>query len=236
MVKQNLTFCLKKIGSAAQKACVDAHQIVLVAITKGVALPLIQEAIESGIEHIGENRIQEALLKYKWLQEYAKGKGVKLFWHMVGHLQRNKVKEAVELFDLIHSVDSAVLAVEIDKQACRVGKIQDVLLQVNVSREASKYGFNIEAVGDSLREITTLKNINVIGLMTIAPLVADAEEVRKYFRQLKQLEGKINELRISNLELRILSMGMTNDFEVAVEEGATMVRIGRGIFERTDCG
>jgi hypothetical protein len=232
MVKQNLSFCLEKINAAAQKCGRDPRTIVWVAVTKGVALPHIQEAIENGVAHIGENRVQEALLKYGGLQEYAKGKGVKLFWHMVGHLQSNKAKDAVKIFDLIHSVDSVVLAAEIDRQALKIGKIQDILLQVNVSREATKFGFSVESVTGAFCELAALKNISIKGLMTIAPEVDDPEAVRPVFRKLKELSREVFVHRPSSIVHRpILSMGMTDDFQVAVEEGADLVRIGRGIFE-----
>ena len=230
MVKENLAACLEKIEAAAKKSGAVFSQIILVAVIKGVPLPFIQEAIDNGIQYLGENRIQEALLKYEPLNSYARAIGRSLHWHMVGHLQSNKAKEAVRIFDLIHSVDSVSLASEIDKQAGRINKIQDILIQVNVSAEATKYGFNVELTPAALKEILGFKNINIRGLMTIAPLLDHSEKARSTFRQLRQLRDRINELRISNSELGVLSMGMSDDFQVAVEEGATMVRIGRGIF------
>ena len=230
MVKENLAACLEKIEAAAKKSGAVFSQIILVAVIKGVPLSSIQEGIDNGIEYLGENRIQEALLRYEPLNSYARMKGRPLHWHMVGHLQSNKAKEAVRIFDLIHSVDSVSLASEIDKQAGRINKIQDILIQVNVSAEATKYGFNVELTPAALKEILGFKNINIRGLMTIAPLLDHSEKARSTFRQLRQLRDRINELRISNSELGVLSMGMSDDFQVAVEEGATMVRIGRGIF------
>ena len=230
MVKENLAACLEKIEAAAKKSGAVFSQIILVAVIKGVPLPFIQEAIDNGIQYLGENRIQEALLKYEPLNSYARAIGRPLHWHMVGHLQSNKAKEAVRIFDLIHSVDSVSLASEIDKQAGRINKIQDILIQVNVSAEATKYGFNVGSTPAALKEMSGFKNINIRGLMTIAPLLDHSEKARPYFRQLRQLSDRINELRILNSQTRVLSMGMSDDFPVALEEGATMVRIGRGIF------
>ena len=230
MVKENLAACLKEIEAVARRSGAVFSQIILVAVTKGVPLLLIQEAIDNGVQYLGENRIQEVLLKYEPLNIYAKAIGRPLYWHMVGHLQSNKARVAVRIFDLIHSVDSIALASEIDKQAGRINKIQDILIQVNVSAEATKYGFTAESTPAAFKEISGFKNINIRGFMTIAPLVDHSEEARPYFRQLRQLSDRINELRISDLKPGALSMGMSDDFQVALEEGATMVRIGRGIF------
>lgn len=228
MVKENLARCEEKIEAAVKNSGGDPSGVILVAVTKGVDPVFIREAIDAGVRHIGENRLQEALSKFQGLQEYATGKGIRLSWHMIGHLQSNKVREAVKTFDWIHSVDSVSLAAEIDRQALKAGKIQDILLQVNVSKEATKYGLSAEAVPAAIQEMSGFKNTRICGLMTIAPEVNDLEEVRPYFRLLKELLIEINQL--TNHRLTILSMGMTNDFEVAVEEGSTMVRIGRGIF------
>jgi pyridoxal phosphate enzyme (YggS family) len=150
---------------------------------------------------------------------------------MVGHLQTNKVKDAVKIFDLIQSVDSLHLAEEIDKQAAKINKIQDILIEVKTSPEATKFGLQLEVVIEVIKGITKLKNLNIKGLMTIAPIVDNPEKARPYFRLLRELGDKINESRITNHESRILSMGMTDDFEVAIEEGANMVRLGRAIFD-----
>ena len=149
---------------------------------------------------------------------------------MVGHLQANKAKDAVRIFDLIHSVDSLRLAEELDKQAAKIDKLQDILIEVNTSGEAAKFGLKPGEVAGVIKDIAQLKNLNVRGLMTIAPIVDNPDAARPYFRNLKELSYKINELLPPNSKLQTLSMGMTDDFEVAIEEGSTMVRIGRGIF------
>jgi pyridoxal phosphate enzyme (YggS family) len=228
MVKENLALCRQKLEIASQKAKISSSEIILVAVVKSVPLPLIYEGIDNGLIHIGENRVQEALLKYEPLNTYAGRRGIKILWHMVGHLQTNKIKKAVKTFDLIHSVDSFSLAAAIDREAALLGKLQDVLLQVNISGEKTKSGFNPQAMPEAIGTLGGMKNINIKGLMTIAPLVDDPKKARPYFRQLKDLRNRIDYL--TNHKLTILSMGMTDDFEVAVEEGATMVRIGRGIF------
>ncbi len=227
IIRQRLALCRQALEKTAAKAGVSSS-ITLVAVTKGVALPLIYEAIDCGVTNIGENRIQETLLKYAALNEYAQTKGYRLKWHMVGHLQTNKVKDAVKIFDLIHSVDSVRLASEINRHAINSGKVQDILLQVNVSGEHTKFGFIPEAVLESAGEIAALKGLRLKGLMTIAPFLRRKEETRPFFRQLKELKDKIN--RQIPTPLTVLSMGMTNDYKVAIEEGANVVRIGTAIF------
>jgi pyridoxal phosphate enzyme (YggS family) len=231
MVKENLASCLERIEASAVAAGVSSSSVTLVAVTKSVPLSLIYEAIDCGVRHIAENKVQEALLKYDPVQAYARNKGVFLKWHMVGHLQTNKAKEAVRIFDLIHSVDSLKVALEIDRQAGKINKIQDVLIEVKTSSEATKYGFASAEACERVKEISAFKNINVKGLMTVAALVDTPEKARPYFRKLKELrDGIIN--KIPGLDFRpdILSMGMTDDFQAAIQEGANMVRIGRGIF------
>ena len=223
MVKENIVRLKERIASACQRVNRGPDCITTVAVSKERSIAQIREAIKSGIIDIGENRIQEAVIKFNQLPG--------LTWHMVGHLQTNKVKEAVKIFDLIHSVDSLRLAEEINRQAGRLKKIQDVLIQVNTSGEQSKFGLSPEETIGVIKEINRLNNTNVIGLMTIAPLVNNAQEVRPLFRMLRELKDKINQERVTHNELRILSMGMTDDFEVAIEEGSNMLRIGRAIFE-----
>lgn len=193
--------------------------VVVVAVAKNRSLNEVKAAVAAGLNNIGENRVQEALLKYSDFRPE------KL--HMVGHLQTNKVKDAVKLFDLIHSVDSVHLAREIDKQAKNLNKVQEILLEVKTSPEASKFGFSPEVVEQAVKELICLRNIKLRGLMTIAPLSRGPEEARPYFRQLREIRDNINEQN----ELNVLSMGMSDDFEVAIEEGATMIRLGRAIFE-----
>jgi pyridoxal phosphate enzyme (YggS family) len=180
------------------------------------------ELIACGVFDIGENRVQEAALKHGVI-------GDKAVWHLVGHLQTNKVADAVRIFSLIHSVDSLKLAAEISKEAKKIGKTQHILIQVNVSAEASKFGVAAETLPEIFKEMALYPNITIDGLMTIAPEVKDPEEARPCFRRLRELRDGIRDLRLTTYDLQ-LSMGMTNDFEVAIEEGATIVRVGRAIF------
>jgi len=229
-IKESIFKVKERITLACAKVHRDPNSITIVAVSKGRTTEQIEEALESGITEIGENRVQEAIIKYtKHQAPSTKHQAVKL--HMVGHLQTNKAKEAVEIFDLIQSVDSLRLAQEIDKQAAKINKVQEILIEVNTSGEATKFGIKPEDTIKVIKEIIKFKNINIKGLMTIAPLVDNSEKTRKYFRALKELRDNINyELRTMNYELNLLSMGMTDDFEVAIEEGANMVRIGRAIF------
>lgn len=201
-------------------------QVTIVAVSKGRSIEEIKEVIAAGIIDIGENKVQEAQEKYGAL------KNQRVKWHMVGHLQTNKVKDAVKIFDLIQSVDSPHLAQEIDKQALKINKVQDILMEIKTSAEATKFGLKPEEAIAAIKEIAKLKNIKIKGLMTIAPLTDNPEKARPYFRMLRELRDKIYELRVTNYELRVLSMGMTDDFKIAIEEGATMVRLGRAIFSR----
>jgi pyridoxal phosphate enzyme (YggS family) len=230
MVKENLVFCLEKLNVSAAKAGISSSQVALVAVTKGVATPLILESIDCGVTQIGESKVQEALLKFDIVNAHAKNIGVRLVWHMIGHLQTNKVKETVRMFDLIHSVDSLRLAQEIDRQAAKLGKIQDVLVEIKTSDEAAKYGFSPKDIFECLPSLGLLKNLNIKGLMTLAPEVSDSQQARPFFALLRKLRDQINETTILKCFLTTLSMGMTDDFQVAIEEGATLVRIGRGIF------
>lgn len=222
-VKDNLETINKKIKEAALKVNRDPQEIKLVAVTKTATLEQIKEAINEGVKIIGENKVQEAKKKYQVLTTEVK-------WHLIGHLQTNKVKYAVEIFDLIHSVDSIKLAKEIDKRSVQFKKTIDVLIEVNISGEETKYGYNPEKVEAFLKEISEFSGIRVRGLMTIAPISKNKEEVRPYFRRLRELSERIRDKNIKNIKMDYLSMGMTDDFEIAIEEGANMVRIGRGIF------
>jgi pyridoxal phosphate enzyme (YggS family) len=217
MVKDNI---------AKIKGRIPGH-ITIVAVSKNRAPEEIKEAVEAGITDIGENKVQEALLKFPELRTM----GYSIRTHMVGHLQTNKAKEAVKIFDLIQSVDSLRLAQEIDKQAAKINKIQDILIEVKTSPEATKSGLKPDEAIEVIKQIAKLKNVKIKGLMTIAPVVDNPEKSRPYFRMLRELRDKINRLRTTPCELRILSMGMTDDFLVAIEEGADMVRLGRAIFE-----
>lgn len=224
MIPENLSRVRERIHSACANAGRNPQEITVVAISKGRVLKQIEEVIAQGILNIGESKVQEALPKHNALRA---PQGV--VWHMAGRLQTNKVKDAVGIFDLIHSLDSLRLASEINRQAQRLGKIQDVLVEIKTSLEEAKSGLRPDEAPDAIKQMAELKNINIQGLMTIAPLVDNSEKSRPYFRMLKELKDKINQLTAR--KLTILSMGMTDDFQIAIEEGATMVRLGRAIFE-----
>ncbi len=215
----NIAANIREVQGRIARACELSHrspeEITLVAVTKGFEASEIRTAFDCGVRNFGENRVQEAEDKIGQLADLKPD----VTWHMVGHLQSNKAKTAVGLFDIIHSVDSVRLAEVLSR---RVEKAFPVLLQVNVSGEATKGGFAVNEVESAVEEMRRLPNLKVMGLMTIAPLVADVEKARPVFRKLRQLGD--------SLRLEHLSMGMTDDFEVAVEEGATMLRIGRAIF------
>ena len=223
IIKNNIRIIKEKIKKAALKTNRNPEKIKLVAVTKTVTIEQIKEAINAGIKIIGENKVHEAKEKYHILT-------AEIEWHLVGHLQTNKVKYAVEIFDLIHSVDSVKLAKEIDKRSLQFGKISNVLIEVNVSGEDTKYGIKPEEAELFIKKISEFPRILVRGLMTIAPMVKDKEETRPYFGKLRELSEEIKCKNIRNVKMDYLSMGMTEDFEIAIEEGANMVRIGRGIF------
>ncbi|MFC1807203.1 YggS family pyridoxal phosphate-dependent enzyme [Candidatus Omnitrophota bacterium] len=226
MVANELTCAREEILKSAQKADRNPQDIILVCVTKSASIDQVKEAITFGITDIGENRIDSALSKYKQLGDKAKT----LRWHMIGHLQTNKVKKALEIFDIIHSVDSLRLAEEIDKRASLLGKRIDCLIEVNTSGESSKYGIKPGDLQEFLKQISSLSSFNVIGLMTMAPFVDDPETVRPFFKKLRQLKEELNSKQIPNIDLRELSMGMSQDYGLAIEEGATMVRVGTAIF------
>jgi len=203
----------------------NPEDVKLVAVTKTVDTERINEAVEWGLRVFGESRVQEAKDKISNLKSQISNTMIE--WHLVGHLQKNKAKIAVQLFDLIHSLDSAELAAEINKNAEKIGKTQKVLLQVKLSKEETKHGVAKEDLLDLVKAVSEMNNLKLEGLMTMPPFSDDPEMVRPYFRELRKLRDNIEK---SGFALPELSMGMTNDFEVAIEEGATMVRIGTGIF------
>jgi pyridoxal phosphate enzyme (YggS family) len=226
-VKENIAAIRERIARAASALGRNPQEIKLVAVTKTVAIELVEEAIRAGITDIGENRVREAGPKIEALRQ----KYPRVTWHMIGHLQRNKVRQALELFDMIQSVDSERLAREIQAKAEAQGLRPKVLIEVNTSGEESKYGVPVDEAVKLLKIISTFANIDVQGLMTMAPLADDPEAARPYFKKLKSLSKEINKLNLPNLEIKYLSMGMTDDFETAIQEGSNMVRIGRAIFK-----
>jgi pyridoxal phosphate enzyme (YggS family) len=226
MLIENASNILKKISHAAMRAGRSPDEIKLIAVTKTVGIETIKEAIDAGLRIFGENRVQEAQKKISLLTAHCS----LIQWHLIGHLQKNKAKYAVQLFDLIHSVDSVWLAEELNKQAEKIGKIQRILIQVKLSEEETKHGVLERDLVPLLEKIKSLRNLKLEGLMTMPPFFDKPEEARPYFRRLREIRDNINSLGITHYALRELSMGMSNDFEVAIEEGATMVRIGTAIF------
>jgi pyridoxal phosphate enzyme (YggS family) len=230
MIRENILRIENRILSACSRVKRERNCVALLAVSKNRSLQEIAQVIQAGVTDIAENRVQEALLKIPNLSiEEIRLPPVK--WHMIGHLQSNKAKDAVKLFGLIHSVDSLHLAVEIDKQAARIKKAQDILLEIKTSLETTKSGFAVEDGVLAFKELKTLKNLRVKGLMTIAPLSQDPQKSRPYFRRLRQLLEEINATLDSRYAIQELSMGMSDDFEVAIEEGATIIRVGRAIFQ-----
>jgi len=227
MVQDKIAQIKERISAACSRSGRNPAEVTILAVTKNRTVEQINEILNTGLSAIGENKVQEALLKLSAISFQRSSVSLQ----MIGHLQTNKAKDAVKIFDLIHSVDSLRLVREIDKQAWEINKIQAILIEVNVSGEVTKYGINPEELQGLVDSICGLRNVRLAGLMTIAPVVDDPEDVRPYFKKLRELRDKIYQSSITNHQLPILSMGMTDDFEVAVEEGATIVRIGRGIFE-----
>ncbi len=221
----NIEANIQKVYTDIEDACKSSRrhvsEVQLVAVSKNHPSEVIQQAVEAGLNCFGENRVQEAKAKQPLLSN-------KLSWHLIGHLQRNKVRQALPLFDLIHSVDSLELARAIDRIAAEEGHTPQILLQVNVSGESSKYGFEPETLTASMEELLTLERLDLRGLMTIAPWVKDPADARPCFVRLRELRDSME----SNLAVGLpeLSMGMTGDYQIAIEEGATIVRIGTAIF------
>jgi len=224
-LSENLARVRERVRRAAERAGRDPAEITIVAVTKGVDAATVQAALELGITDIGENRVQEARDKFARLQM---GPGVRR--HMIGHLQTNKVRQALALFDVIHSLDRPELAAELSRRATALGRVVPVLVQVNVAREPTKHGLEPEKVLDFIREAAKLPGLRIEGLMTIAPLTNDPETVRPVFRRLRELSRQVEEAGIEGVRMQCLSMGMTNDFEVAVEEGSTCIRVGTALF------
>jgi pyridoxal phosphate enzyme (YggS family) len=223
-LKQRLEQIKERIRKACESCSRDANSVRLVAVSKTIAAGTVKEAIEAGVTVLGENYIQEAREKFNTLVQYP------VSWHFIGHLQSNKAKYAVRLFDLIHSVDSFKLARELDKQANKLDKIQQILVQVNISAEDTKSGISADEAPGLISEISRLENLSIRGLMTMPPYFYQPEKVKPFFAALRELRDRIKAQAPANVSLEELSMGMTGDFEVAIEEGATLVRIGTAIF------
>ncbi|MCM8779781.1 MAG: YggS family pyridoxal phosphate-dependent enzyme [Candidatus Omnitrophica bacterium] len=230
MIEDNVRKLREEITQICTKIGRNASEITVIAVSKVRSAKEIKEVVESGITDIGESKVQEAKEKLNILRatNYA-AQNIK--WHMVGHLQTNKARDAVKIFDLIHSIDSVRLAKELDLQAAKIGKVQDILVQVKTSSEPAKFGFSPQETIEAVEKISKFKNLKVSGLMTIAPIVDEPEEARPYFRMLREIKDKITQALNPKPQALILSMGMSDDFKVAIEEGATMLRLGRVIFE-----
>jgi pyridoxal phosphate enzyme (YggS family) len=226
-ISQNLALVQERIAAAAAKSGRRPEDICLVAVTKTVPPERIKEALAAGVQHIGENRVQEAAAKVESIPA-----GVT--WHLIGHLQRNKAKQAIQIFDLIHSLDSLRLAKMLQKRAKELERTANCLVEVNVAGEESKHGIIPDQLLPLLRQVSLLPQLSVRGLMTVAPYVKDPEEVRPIFRQLREMAHEIDKLKLPGVSMEELSMGMSGDFEVAIEEGATMVRVGSAIFGARD--
>jgi hypothetical protein len=222
-IADNLKTVMDRIAAAARRAGRDPSSVKLVVVTKTVDIARIREAVAADATVLGENRVQEAKEKIEALGPVAS-------WHLIGRLQTNKAKYAVRLFDLIHSVDTIELAREIVKQAAKTGKVQDVLIEVNIAGEASKAGIAEQEAADLVRNAATLGSVSIRGLMTMPPFSENPEDSRPYFRTLRELAAHISREGIPGVSMQELSMGMSGDFIVAVEEGATLVRVGTAIF------
>lgn len=223
MIKENLNTVETKIAAACARAGRERADVTLIAVSKTKPVEMLTEAYDTGVRDFGENKVQEMCDKIPKLP-------ADIRWHMIGHLQRNKVKYIIDQAALIHSVDTYRLAEEINIQAKKRGIVVPILVEVNIAGERSKFGASAEDAMLLVEEIAALENLRIKGLMTIAPYVVDAEENRPYFRKIKQLSVDITNKNIDNVSMEVLSMGMTGDYEVAIEEGATMVRVGTGIF------
>lgn len=227
MIKENMKHVEQVIDKVCEESGRNRSEVTLIAVSKTKPVEMLQEAYETGCRDFGENKVQELVDKYEVLPKDIR-------WHMIGHLQRNKVKYIVDKVHLIHSVDSIRLAEEISKEAVKKNVSVNILIEVNVADEETKFGTSLEEAKQLVREAAKLPNVHIKGLMTIAPITQNAEENRQFFQQLKKLSVDIAAENIDNVSMEVLSMGMTGDYSVAVSEGATLVRVGTGIFGERD--
>ncbi|MBE5826212.1 MAG: YggS family pyridoxal phosphate-dependent enzyme [Butyrivibrio sp.] len=227
MIKDNIEFVEENILNACRKAGRERSEVTLIAVSKTKPVSDIRQAMDCGIRTFGENKVQEIRDKTEEITEPVN-------WHMIGHLQANKVKYLPGRVCMIHSVDNRKLADEIEKQFAKADTVIDVLIEVNMAGEDSKFGLTPEETPDFVKEISSLPHLNIRGLMTIAPYTEDAESNRIFFKGLRELKNKINSMDIPGVNMDTLSMGMTGDYQVAIEEGATFVRVGTGIFGERD--
>ena len=224
MIVENLKTVQNNIKESIKKRHnIISNDVLLVAVTKNHDVEAMRQAIDAGAAVIGENRVQEAAKKYATLDRNAT-------WHLIGHLQTNKVKHAVKIFDMIESVDSIKLAEAINKEAAKLDKVQKILVQVNLVKEASKTGVYLEDLDELLSAIDTMDNLKLMGLMFIAPIAENPEDVRPMFNQMYNLFIKVQKMPLVHADIKYLSMVMTHDYEIAIEEGANIVRVGTAIF------
>ncbi|TAH60052.1 MAG: YggS family pyridoxal phosphate-dependent enzyme [Gottschalkiaceae bacterium] len=223
IISDNINNVMTQVKEICEKKGQDYNNVTVIAVTKTIDTARIKEAIDSGITDIGENKVQEIMDKYEDVKDIAN-------IHLIGHLQSNKIKYIIDRVKLIHSVDSLSLMKEIDKRAAKADVIANILIQVNVAEEESKFGIKMDEVEDFMIIASQYNNIRIKGLMTIAPYAENPEDVRLIFRALKEKYDKLTSEKYKNVEMKYLSMGMTNDYHVALEEGSNMVRIGTGIF------
>ena len=223
-ITDNIDYVEERIAKACERGKRERSEVTLIAVSKTKPVPDLMEALNYGINIFGENKVQEIRDKTEIMGTDG------IHWHMIGHLQANKVKYLIGVVDLIHSVDNDKLAEEIEKQAAKHDTVMDVLCEVNMAGEDTKFGLKPEETMDFVKRISKLKHLRIRGLMTIAPYTEESETNRVYFRGLRELKDRINAEKIAGVTMDTLSMGMTGDYEVAIEEGATFVRVGTGIF------
>ena len=226
-IKNNLQALKEEIARAIERRRTEIQdqKVTLIAVTKNHGVDMMREAIDLGVDEIGENRIQEAGEKFSTLDRKVK-------WHLIGHLQTNKVKPAVKMFDLIHSVDSEHLAESLNRAAKAIDKVQDILIQINLANEVSKTGVNINEYDQLIEKVNALENLRLRGLMLIAPNYENVEECRPLFRRMYEIFQRLK--RDQAEDIKYLSMGMTHDYKIAIEEGANMIRVGTAIFGQRD--
>ena len=223
-IKNNILSINAKIGEAAERSGRSAEAVTLIGVTKTVGTEQMREMIECGVYNIGENRVQEIVAKYPHFEDG------RLRWHMIGHLQKNKVRPVVERGCLIQSVDSLSLASEINRVSESLSKVTDILIEVNIAGEDTKYGIEPEKTLEIVKNLAQFNNIKVRGLMAMAPFIENQKKIRYCFKKMYEIFVDIREKNVNNVFIEVLSMGMTNDYLIAVEEGSSMVRVGTGIF------
>ncbi len=223
-IKENIDEIIKRKNEAALRCGRNPEDITIIAVSKTVDASRAREAVLGGLENLGENKVQEIMNKYGELQD------LQVKWHMIGHLQKNKVKYIIDKVHLIHSVESIELAAEINKRASQHNIISNILIELNIGEEESKFGLNEDTVYDFVGSLEQFENIRTMGLMTVAPYCENPEDVRWVFRKMKEISDKISSMNLKNTQMKYLSMGMTNDFEIAIEEGSNIVRIGTAVF------